>query len=200
MAHYRLTVKGTTPGEQFNFGVHASGTAGDAAGAAAALVTATTAMWNDATDGLTTHYTSDVAIVAAHAAELSDLNGRQVDAHEVAMTLAGTAASVMLPYQVSVAVTTRGAAATRKDRGRFYLPPPAISQVAVGKLSSANAIHFVNAAAIWINSLQGAGFNPVILHPDFTDTSIVLVDVGEVFDNQRRRRNKLVEARHSVGV
>lgn len=200
MTHYRCTLRGTLPGEEFNFGFHVTGAAGDASGCSAALASAMTSAWTDATDGLESHYTSDVEIVVAHAAELSDLTGKQVDAFDTDLALAGTAASVMLPYQVAVAVTTRGAAANRKDRGRFYLPPPAISQVTAGKLTAAVAVHFVNAAAILINSMQGAGFTPVILHPDRTDTTIASVDVGEVFDNQRRRRNKLIEARHSVGV
>lgn len=200
MAHYRLTVKGTLPGEEFNFGMHATGTAGDAAGASAALAAAITAAWTDGTDGYQTHFPAAVEIVAAHAAELSDLTGKQVDAFDTNLTLVGTAAAGMLPYQVAVATTTRGAARTRKTQGRFYLPPPAVSEVTAGKLTAAVAQHFAEAAAILVNSLQGAGFNPCILHPDHTDTPIVEVEVGEVFDNQRRRRNKLVEVRHAVGV
>jgi hypothetical protein len=200
MAHYRLTAKGTLPGETFNFGLHASGSAGDAAGAAAAWATALDAFWTDGTDGAETLFSSDITILAAHAAELSDLNGRQVDAAESAVSLTGTNVSDMLPHEVAWAVTTRGAAANKKDRGRFYLPPPAVSEITNGLYAGAACTRLSAAAAILVNSLQGAGFNPVILHPNFTDTVITIVDVGNVPDVQRRRRNKLIEARTATGV
>lgn len=200
MAHYRLTAKGSLPGESFNFGLHVSGSAGDAGGAAAAFATALTAMWTDATDGLQGHYANEVSIDVAHAAELSDLTGRQVDAADVDTALPGTSGAEMLPHEVAVAVSTRGAAANRKDRGRFYLPPPIVSDVTNGRFGGAVTTRFANAAAILINSLQGAAFTPVILHPDHTDTAITSVSVGDVPDVQRRRRNKLIEVRDIVGV
>jgi hypothetical protein len=200
MAHYRLTAQGTLPGESFNFGLHATGSAGDAAGAAAAWSTALTAMWTDATDGLEGHYSTAVSIDVAHAAELSDLTGRQVDAADVATSLPGTSASQMLPHEVALVVSTRGAAANRKDRGRFYLPPPITTDVTAGLVTGSVVTRFANAAAILINSLQGAAFTPVILHRDFTDTAITEVSVGNVWDVQRRRRNKLIEVRDIVGV
>jgi hypothetical protein len=200
MAHYRLTAKGTLPGETFNFGLHASGSAGDAGGAAAAFATALTAMWNDATDGLHGHYSTAVSIDVAHAAELSDLTGHQVDAVDVGVSLPGTSVGEMLPHEVALVVSTRGATANRKDRGRFYLPPPIQADCIAGLVDGAVTTRFANAAAILINSLQGAAFNPVILHPDFTDTAITEVAVGNVWDVQRRRRNKLIEVRDIVGV
>ena len=200
MAHYRLTAKGSLPGEEFNFGVHATGSAGDAAGAATALAAALTSFWNDATDGIGVLYSNDVEIVVAHAAELSDLTLRQVDASDATLALTGTNVADMLPHEVAVAVSTRGAAANKKDRGRFYLPPPALDSVSNGRFNNATITRLANGAAIFINSLQGAGFTPVILHPDVTDTAITAVNVGDVPDVQRRRRNKLIETRVSVGV
>lgn len=201
MANYRLTAEGTLPGETFNFGLHVEGSAGAAADAAAAWAAALGGAWSDATDGLGVHYTSDVTIVVAHAAELDPLTGRQIDAAEVATDLPGTEATrPMLPHEVAVAITTRGAAANRKDRGRFYLPPPSCVTVVAGLLDTTVRGHFANAAAILLNSLQGAAFTPVILHPDLTTTAIVDVECGNVFDAQRRRRNKLIEVRSTVGV
>lgn len=200
MAHYRLTARGTLPGETFNFGIHVSGSASDSATAATDFASALTDMWTDGTDGLVSHYTSDVTIVVAHAAEISDLTGRQVDAHEATLSLTGTAVSEMLPHEVAVAITTRGAAANRKNQGRFYLPPPAITTDIGGLFDSTVRGHFAHAAAILVNTLQAASWTPVILHPDFTDSAIVQVEAGSVFDCQRRRRNKLIEVRSIVGV
>lgn len=200
MAIYRLTVKGITPGETFNFGLHATGAAGDAAGAASALATAMTDAWTDVTDGWTAVFTNDISTVAAHAAELDPVTFKQVDAVETTLSLTGTSAGDMLPHECAVAVTTRAASANRRDRGRFFLPPPAVATISNGRLLVAQRDHIAQGAAILINTLQGNAFNPVIFHPDGTSSAIVEVDVGDVLDVQRRRRNKLIEARITVGV
>ena len=200
MAIYRFTARGVTPGEIFNFGMHTTGAAASSPAAAAALAAALTSFWNDAVDGAKVVYPATVSIVAAHAAEIDILTRKQIDAFEVALALVGTDATTMLPHEVSVAVTTRGAAANRRDRGRFYLPPPSVDACLSGRLTAAAKTRLANASAILINSLQAAGYTPVIFHPDNTTTAIVQVDVGDVFDVQRRRRNKLLEVRTAVGV
>lgn len=201
MANYRLTAKGTLPGEQFNFGIHVAGAADQAAAVAADWAAALTSAWTDSTDGLEHWYTADVSIVVAHAAQLAALTQRQVDAVDVSVTLPGTEATrEMMPHEVAVAVTTRGAAANKKDRGRFYLPPPSSVVLDAGLMTDVIRAHFAEAAAIIVNSLQAAGWAPIILHPDDSTTAIAGVDVGNVFDVQRRRRNKLIEVRSVVGV
>lgn len=200
MALYRLTASGSLPGEQFNWGLHVEGSGGDAAGAATAWQSALTAFWTDATDGAEAVFSTDVEILVAHAAELDPLTGKQIDAAEEALALTGTDAGDMLPHEVALAVTTLGASTNRKDRGRFYLPPPSVAQITNGRIGNTPKTRVANAAAILINSLQGAGFTPVIKHPDMTSTAIVNVKVGDVPDVQRRRRNKLVESYVVVGV
>lgn len=200
MAHYRLTAKGILPSETFNYGIHVTGSAGDSLAAATAWEAALQSQWTDATHGLETHYSASVSIVAAHAAELSDLTGKQVDAAEVSTTIPGTSVAEMLPHEVAVAITTRAATRNRKDQGRFFLPPPVVTTMAGGLLDSTVRSHFANAAKLLVDSLQGAGFVPVILHPDHTDSPITVVECGGVFDAQRRRRNKLIEVRTVVNV
>ena len=200
MAHYRLTAIGTLPGESFNFGMHVEGTAGDAAGAEAAWSAALTSMWTDVTDGIETLISSTTEIVAGHAAELDPLTGKQIDASQSTLTLVGTNVGQTLPNEVACAVTTRGAKPVRKQRGRFYLPPFAVGELTAGRFATAAMTRVVNAAAILVNSLQAAGFTPEIYHPDHTGSPIVEVDVGDVPDAQRRRRDKLVEVRQSLGV
>jgi hypothetical protein len=52
-----------------------------------------------------------------------------------------------------------------------------------------------------LNVLSISSATPVLYHRDLlTTTTIVTVDVGNVFDAQRRRRNKLVETRQSRPV
>jgi len=200
MTTYRLTALGTLPGEVFNFGLHVTGAAGSAGAAQTAWAAALTSAWTDAVDGWNTLFSASVEIVACRASELDPLTGKQIDAAEGVLALVGTNAGQQLPNEVACAVTTRCASITRKNRGRFFLPPPAVGELSGGRFTGAFTSRTANAAAILVNSLQGAAFNPVIHHPDQTTNLITEVDVGDVPDAQRRRRDKLVEVRVSVGV
>lgn len=200
MAVFRLTAKGTLPGETFNFGLHVTGAAGSAAAAASDGAAAFADWWNDVTDGLGALVTADVSVVALHAAELDSVTLKQIDAAEESLALVGTSSGEMLPHECAVAVTTKGAAENRRDRGRFYLPPLSTSTVDGGRVGSATLAKLLNGAAIWFNELQAASYVPVILHPDGTTTAVSRLSVGDVFDVQRRRRNKLLEVRVSTSV
>jgi hypothetical protein len=200
MAVYRLRAEGTTPGETFTFGLHATGAGGTAADALTAWIAALTAMWTDVTDGIQAQFTADISIVAASAAELDPSSGHQLTRVEDAVTLPGTATGEPLPHEVAVVVSTRTDLATRRGRGRFYLPPLAVSKVDGGRVATTSVTNLLNGAVLLINTLQGGGYAPVIFHPDLTTTAINKVDVGDVFDVQRRRRNKLIEVRQTAGV
>lgn len=197
---YRLRAQGTLPGETFSFGLHVDGAGGDSAAALTAWTTAIGDFWNDVTDGVKSLFTADVVITGLDAAELDPVTGKQLSRSETGTTLTGTAAGEMLPHEVALVVSMRTALATRSGRGRFYLPPLAVSKVDGGLVLAAAALQAVNGAALLVNTLQGAAYNPVILHPDQSTTPVNKVDVGNVFDVQRRRRNKLLEERQTVGV
>lgn len=200
MTTYRLTAKGTVPNEQFNFGLHADGPAGTASAAATAWGAALTSFWADIANGANVVFPTTVEILAAHASELSDSTHKQVDAAEVALALPGTDAGEMLPHAVAVAVSTMAASASKKNHGRFYLPPPSVAQITGGRLDTTPRNRLLNATELMINSLQAAGYPPCIVHKDWTFDAIALVRVGDVPDVQRRRRNKLVEAYVQAGV
>jgi len=200
MTIYRLTASGSLPAEVFNFGIHADGPAGTAGAAATAWASALTSFWSDGTTGADVVFSADVSILAAHAAELDSGTHRQVDAAEVVLALTGTDAGDMLPHEVAVAISTQAASISKKNKGRFYLPPPSVAQITNGRLATTPRARLLGAAELLINSLQGDGYTPVILHPDFTSDAIALVRVGDVPDVQRRRRNKLVESYVSAGV
>jgi hypothetical protein len=201
MVAYRLTAQGTLPGEVFNFGLHVTHAAAAAAAAQSAWNTALTAAWTDGTNGLNALISATTEIVVGRASELDPLTGKQVDAAEGVLALAGTNAGQTLPNEVACAVTYRCAAILRKDRGRSFLPPFAVGELSSGRFTTAACTRAANAMKIALDSLQGAGFTPVVYHPkDKTTTVITTIDVGDVPDAQRRRRDKLVEVRVSVGV
>lgn len=86
--------------------------------------------------------------------------------------------------------------ATRAGRGRFYLPPLAVSTVADGRLSSTAQGTVSSAVEAFLTSLGGASLTPVVRgRSTHTSTPITRYDVGDVFDTQRRRRDKLIETR-----
>jgi hypothetical protein len=188
------------PGEEFTFGMHLDGAAGDASGGSAAWATALTAFWQDITDGIEVLFSTDVSIDVARVAELDSGTGHQVDAFDTAVSLPGTDTADMLPHECALVVTVLGAARSRANTGRFYLPPPSVAQITDGRLETTPRDRARNAAQILINSLQGAGFTPVIRHPGGTFTVIAQVKVGDVIDVQRRRRNKLIEVYSTGGV
>lgn len=200
MSTYRLTAQGTLPGEIYTFGIHATGPGGSAAAAQTAWASALTAMWNDGTVGIGVEYSATVETVVCRASELDGLTGKQIDAAEGTLALVGTNAGQQLPNEVACAVTLRTASITRKNRGRFFMPPPAVGLLTSGRFTNTFITRMANAAALMINDLQASGYTPVIKHPDQTTTAITEVDVGDVPDAQRRRRDKLVEVRVSVGV
>lgn len=200
MSHYRATVLGTLPGEQFNFGMHLSGAGGDVTGAQAAWHSAIDALWTDATDGIQGLFATSVSIVGDHVAELDALTGKQIDAAAGTFTLPGTNGTETLPNEVACAVSFHGAKPVRNQRGRSFMPPLAVNQLLNGRFIAAATARLLDGWVLAINQLQGAGFAPEIYHPDHTGTPIVEVLVGNVPDAQRRRRDKLVEVYVSAGV
>lgn len=200
MTTYRLRMTGSLPGEVWNSGLHVTGPGSSTADALTAWAAAVTAFWTDVTDGVTAQFTAQVTIDVVDAAQLDPLTGKQIDRVEEAVTLAGTASGEMCPHECAVAVSTRTTSATRSGRGRMYLPPPAVSKLTDGRITNACATRILDGAVLMMNTLQGAGYTPVIWHPNLTSTDITRLDVGDVVDAQRRRRNKLIEARVSAGV
>lgn len=106
-----------------------------------------------------------------------------------------------LPPQVAVAVTVRTALAGRSDRGRFYLPPPVTVEVgSTGRLGGSTALTIVTAIGTAVDTAMAALSDGALVvysrvHHDYTEA--VRLEVGDVFDTQRRRRDKLVEARQN---
>lgn len=200
MTFYRCTAEGHLPGgEKFDFGVHVSGIAGSADTVLTAWAAAIGLLFNhDPGLGNTvkSHISDQVGVDDALVAELSDVTGRQVTKFMTAAVHAGTNTDEPLPPQVAVAVSTRTALATKEGRGRFYLPPLATGACVAGEIILAAQEAIVAGAQTALTSMSTAGFPVVVYHRDTLSADPVLrVDVGSVFDTQRRRRNKLVESR-----
>jgi hypothetical protein len=120
------------------------------------------------------------------------------------VSMVGTAAggSTVLPPGVAIAVTLRTHGSGPKFRGRFYLPPPYTTAVGTtGRMTSAAFTTLTSALANAFTVLNGLSPSvlPAIYHrTDHTVDPCQRGDVGDVFDSQRTRRDKLIEARNSL--
>lgn len=187
-------------GEQWTFGIYSEGTGGIDA-AETAWDNAVTAFFNSA---LAARISETVTTLSTSTASIDETTGRQITRRELANNSGGTSTSPSLPYQVAPVVGLRTELATRAGRGRFYAPSLAVDQVADGRMLPAAQSDLADAAVAMMTELQTGGLVPVIFHRTdspgagrFTTTRVTAIDVGDVLDTQRRRRNKLVEQRET---
>lgn len=194
MPLYRHLCSGETPGEVWTFSLWTNGSLSINA-AHSAWEAATGTFWSG---GIDQHISAQVINTSLSTAEVDVATGRQSQRLESAVNRPGVAAGQMLPFQCATAVSLRTIFATRSGRGRFYLPPLAVSVLLAGRVTPAVQSDLADAAALMLQALAGGGLTPVVYsrtaHAAVTITSI---DVGDVIDTQRRRRNKLVEQRES---
>ncbi|WP_299315555.1 hypothetical protein [uncultured Halomonas sp.] len=194
MALYRHSLIGTYPGEVWTFGVHSEGNISLAA-AQSAWATGVT---NFASAAYLGDLCADVAFTEITTAELDPATGGQLGKASDPRSEVGTSVDACLPFQCAPVVSLRTALANRSGRGRFYAPSPAVSAQDGGRLVAAAQTNLADSALGLMNGLTGAGLTPVIVNrATLGTTPITSLDVGDVIDTQRRRRNKLIESRTS---
>ena len=205
MGIYRCAAIGHTPGESFSFGVYFDGgisvelaAANTAWAAAVALLYST----NGPGGHPLTFYThTSVGIDDTTVASIDPATNKQISKMLTAAAIVGTNATASLPPQTTMAISLRTDLATRKGRGRFYLPPFATDALSGGRILADARDTALAGAVAMLDHMQAALLTPLVWHKDDgTGTNVVRVDAGDVFDTQRRRRNKLVEARSSTSL
>jgi hypothetical protein len=112
----------------------------------------------------------------------------------------GTSSQAFLPFEVAVCVSLRTALAGRRHRGRFYLPPPIVGDVPAaenGKFQLGLQQNIADRVQVAFNNFRvPANYVPVVFSKaGGSTTPINGIDVGNIPDAQRRRRNKMVETR-----
>lgn len=195
MSLYHLTAKGVTPGESFSFSVFTIGS-GTIDSALSTWDTAINDAW---TGNWNTLITADVAINELVVASIATASGTQLLRRQTAASYAGEASGEMLPFQTATCISWQADLATRAGRGRIYLPPLAASTLDAGRVSSATITTLVTGAnALW-SGLNAGGLELVLYsRTAFTTNTVTGGSVGNVFDTQRRRRNKLIEVRSAL--
>lgn len=104
-----------------------------------------------------------------------------------------------LPPQCAIVCTLRTNLSGRSHRGRFYLPPAATGVVTnLGRLNSTAQANMADALQDFMTTVLGAGHTPVVYSRVLHATTVITaLDVGDVFDTQRRRRDSLSETRQT---
>jgi hypothetical protein len=205
MTFYRHTLSGAVDGELWAINWYTSdGGGGSIDDAHAAAVAAASDLWDDTGSGTGwgPQCPAIVTLTSCKTASLNPTTGKQVSTRQDGLSFVGSYVGNMIPPQCAVVVSERTDLATHEGRGRVYLPATGVgSLTATGQLNSTAQ---ANAAAAWGHALSGmltAGYQPVIYHrASRSGTNIISVDVGQVIDTQRRRRDKLIETRVSAPV
>lgn len=202
MALYQHRFLGhTAAGENWMFTWWAD-SARSSASAAAAAVTWAQTLWAGAVDGngLEDHLPTTVGLDSVSTVEINTATGTQISRLDTAISLDGVSASNTLPSDCSAVVSLRTATPTRSGRGRFYLPPGVVTDVAADGRIVADFIADLSAslAAAW-TGYNSASDRPVIYSRTQRLTrSITSFDIGDLWDTQRGREGNLVEARTST--
>ena len=204
MGTYICVANGTEAGETFTFTLHTFNAAGTVAGAAAAWHTALGLLWNGVAtpaDSIKQLIPTTSHIISSSATEIDPLTGKNLGQVITAEALVGTDANGPVPPQCAVTVSLRTAVFNKAGRGRFYLPAYGTDKVLAGRILPLAVTQTATAAQKMVQSLNGAGYTVCVYHrASRTHDNVVSVNVGDVFDTQRRRRDKLVEARTSLAV
>lgn len=128
------------------------------------------------------------------------LTGLQDQLVQAPVALVGSAAGSSLPPDVALVVSLRTGLANRRGRGRFYLPAlAAASLTATGKVLTASVTTLIAALGTAFAPYTTATDTPVVYSRTGRSTAtITSFDIGDLYDTQRRRDNKIVEVRQSA--
>lgn len=150
------------------------------------------------TGGYDAFVTPDVTVDAVNVREIVAGTGGQVRLREAALSLAGVSASPALPGDVAIVVSLRTDLANRRGRGRFYLPQPAENAVGdEGRIDGAAVTAILSALQSAWNGTASSVDTVVYSRTNRTFENVVTYNIGDLFDTQRRRENKLLENRTS---
>lgn len=185
-------------GDQFNYGWYSTSIRSLAA-AQAAAVTWNAVLWNGASagNGFKDHATAGVSMQNVTTVSVDQLTGKQLARTDTAQVIAGVAGGNALPADVALCVSTRTDLPQRKGRGRFYLPQPAESNLTATGRVLPDLINDLIAAltSAWAG-YNSASDRPVLYsRTDRLARNLVSFNIGDLWDTQRRRENKVLESR-----
>jgi hypothetical protein len=201
MALYQNRFIGTLPeGDTFTFSWWTDSTQ-DLATVQAGNVQWAQDLWAGASSGagLQDLLPSSCVLTTVRTGLITQATGQQQAVDEDTVNLPGVATGNSLPNDVALVVSLRTNLANRRGRGRFYLPSlVATTLTAAGRLDPTAQQNIVDSLANAWNGYTGIGDPVVYSRTQRTIEDIVSFDVGDLFDTQRRRENKVSQSRISA--
>ncbi len=200
MANFKLVLNGTFGnGEIWRPAVHFDNASpgADASSFSVAAGVFLDALWSSAAPpGIASIMPESTTLNGGTIYTLDPTSGHATSKALVAGGGPGTSFDLPLPNQVALVITMRTATPGRRGRGRIYLPGGSVvGLLASGRISTFTRDQFVAAMSNALQLTATSGFRPVLFTPGQPNRPITTVDAGDVYDTQRRRRNKLVESR-----
>lgn len=198
MTVFRHVINGTFPGDSWSVTMHTQGTVTTAT-ANTIFETAWGALWNGVTpptDDIKQLVPIAVTCDTVATSGLDPVTFKQVTKEVATLGLPGTDAGATLPPQDTVVVSFTSALASKKGRGRMYLPVFGADKTAGGRLTAAAQTIVQLGMANFGANLIASGLTPVIFNRVSGITQAITGgSVGDVIDTQRRRRGNLIESR-----
>lgn len=158
-------------------------------------------LWAGAVDGegLEDLLPSSCVLTTVRTGLITQETGQQQAVDEDTVNLPGVATGNSLPNDVALVVSLRTNLANRRGRGRFYLPSlVADTLTAAGRLDPTAQQNIVDSLANAWNGYTGVGDPVVYSRTQRTIEDVISFDVGDLFDTQRRRENKVSQSRISA--
>lgn len=160
------------------------------------------ALWT----GIRDVFHSSVSMVERELQTYDTSSGALQDVISLALpaSLPGTLAGNPLPPQLTGAVSLRSATPGPKGRGRFYLPFGSTSILAAdGLIPLVTRQDIVDNLQTYWTAVQSSAGSPNLVvwsrtHGVMHD--VTRIQMGSVWDTQRRRRSNLPESRYSVSI
>jgi len=201
---FSARAEGALPGgERWSIGWHFTGAADLVAALnAASLVIGT--IWTGGTSaapGVELHYTPSTTVSSVVVYIIDPVTHHATKKLENALSLVGGGTGSPLPQETAVVATLRTDGVGPSARGRIFMPAPVVGDVlATGRFDSVAAGDFASSIAAGLGTLLTTDYLPVLSSPGRADRELTSVDVGDVFDVHRSRRDKLVEERVSYNI
>lgn len=149
--------------------------------------------------GIASLLPTNVELTDVSTGEIDQATGTQLAVQAGAVSVVGTATGNPLPVDVALVVSLRTTLANRRGRGRFFLPSLAVGSVLtpLGRVLPAAQTTIADAAVTAWTNYVATGTPVVYSRTGRTTQAISSFDVGDLWDTQRGRQDRIVENRDS---
>lgn len=147
--------------------------------------------------GIASLLPTSVELTEVRTGEIDQATGTQLAIAAGAVSVVGTAVGNPLPVDVALVVSLRTTLANRRGRGRFYLPSLAVGSVltSLGRVLPAAQTQIADAGVTAWTNYVATGTPVVYSRVGRTTQAVSAFDVGDLWDTQRGRQDRIPESR-----